>query len=178
MSKKDAVEVLEEVLSALHLSNDYTTLVGLKTRLKEFEKQYREITDDLRSLSFPRKYEDVHNIRTELNFLYRDISDELSFEINRTKIYYEEYKTVQRAASIENIKNDETLQEKFKAKSTSALRDIVGADGDYEEYVALASISYGLFQNLISLLNSIRMTTDTLAAECKNILSINIKDVK
>src|SRR5690606_27246929 len=147
---------------ALYLTNNYTQLVHLKDSLNSYEKHYREISDAYRSLVSPRRFEDVHGIRVDLNFLYRDIVDELDFEINRLKIYYEEIKTSVRAESMLSLKEDEDFQSKIKANSTSALRDIVGADNSYKEFVSLASISYGLYQNLRDLLNSIRLMTDSL----------------
>lgn len=164
-TKEKAIEVLNDTLEALYLKNDYTQLVYLKDTLNEYEDKYKETSYKYRELETPRRFQDVHNIRMDLNFLYRDIVDELDFEINRLKIYYEEVKTSVRSSSMLSLREDEEFQSKIKATSTSALRDVVGASGEYKEYISLASISYGLFQNLRDLLNSIRMMTDSLASE-------------
>lgn len=175
-TKEKAIEVLNDTLEALYLTNNYTQLVHLKDSLNGYEVKYKEISNEYRSLDSPRRFNDVHGIRVDLNFLYRDIVDELDFEINRLKIYYEEQKTVVRASSMVSLKEDEDFQSKIKANSTSALRDIVGADDGYKEFVSLASISYGLYQNLRDLLNSIRLMTDSLASESSYLKRIESKE--
>ncbi len=175
---EDAIGVLNKTLEALYLTSNYTEIVALQDELKAFEKQYREISDQYRSLVVPRSYDDLHNIRVELNFLYRDISDSLTFDTNRLKIHFEETKTVQRAVSMQNLKRNEDVQRDFKASSASALRDIVGLDGDYVEHTACQSISYGLYQNLSTLLNGIRQMVDSIASEEKRELLILSKDQK
>lgn len=175
-TKEKAIEVLNDTLEALYLTNNYTQLVHLKDSLSGYEKQFKDVSNVYRSLVSPRRFEDVHAIRVDLNFLYRDIVDELDFEINRLKIYWEEQKTVVRASSMVSLKEDEDFQSKIKANSTSALRDIVGADDGYKEFVSLASISYGLYQNLRDLLNSIRQMTDSLASESGYLKRIESKE--
>ena len=66
----------------------------------------------------------------------------------------------------------------FGAKSTSALRDIVGIAGSYKEYISNASVSYGLYQELNNILNSIRMFIDLLSGSIKNEQIILMKDAK
>jgi hypothetical protein len=68
--------------------------VHLKDTLTGYENEYRRISDQYRSLEIPKRFDKVHEIRVDLNFLYRDIVDELDFDINRLKIFYEENKTV------------------------------------------------------------------------------------
>lgn len=175
-TKEDAIEVLNDTLEALYLKNDYTELVHLKDTLNEYEKQYKEISDTYRSLVSPRRFEDVHGIRVDLNFLYRDIVDDLDFEINRWKVYTEERKSTVRGESLIDLKNDQSVQDQIKATSTSALRDIMGLSSHYQEYTTLSSISYGLYQNLRDLLNSIRLMTDSLASESSYLRRIESRE--
>lgn len=177
-TEEEAIVVLKETLKVLNLTTDYVDLNNIKYILNGFESKYKEISEQYRNLSTPKNYEDVHEIRVDLNFLFRDITDEVVFDINKNKIYFEEQKTVQRAESMIQLREDEKFQGKIKATSTSALRDIYGAAEGTKEFVNLAAISYGLYKNLESLLNSIRMTTDSISSEEKYLLAVAIKDVK
>ena len=76
------------------------------------------------------------------------------------------------------LKNDPESQELFNAKSTSALRDIVGMSGIYKEFVANYSIAYGLYKNLETLLNSIKLFIDLLASASKQEQLIQQKDAR
>lgn len=178
VDEESAISVLWQVLKELHLTSNYTDLVALKERIDYFKKCYRDTSDEYRALTAPRSIDDVLHYRVELNFLYRDINDELTFDINRLKIYYEEYKTVQRFESMENVRVNDIVVENYKVKSASALRDIVGADPKYTEFTSLASVSYGLWQELSKLLESIKLLTDSLSAEAKRATVIEYKDVK
>ena len=175
-TKKEAVEVLHNVLEALYLTNNYTDIVKIKDGLETKEQEYREITDLY--IASEKTIEDMIATRTNLNFLYRDISDRFSFDINRLKIYHDEHKTSVRSDSMKFLKNDPESQELFNAKSTSALRDIVGMSGIYKEFVANYSISYGLYKNLETLLNSIKMFIDLLAISIKHEQIILQKDAR
>jgi hypothetical protein len=175
-NKEEAIKVLHDVLQALYLTNNYTDIVKLKDDFTEQKEKYNRITNeyDVEEKDLALMIE----TRTRLNFLYRDISDRFSFDINRLKIFFEEYKTSVRAESMKNLKSDTEIQELFNAKSTSALRDIVGISSKYQEYIANASISYGLWQELNNVLNSIRMFIDLLASQIKHEQLILQKDVK
>ncbi len=175
-TKEKAIEVLNDTLEALYLKNDYTELVHLKDTLNEYEKQYKEISDTYRSLVSPRRFEDVHGIRVDLNFLYRDIVDELDFSINYQKIFYEKRERTVKVESMREAKGDENLQSELKSTSISALDKIKGGTSIYQEYISLSSISYGLYQNLRDLLNSIRMMTDSLASESSYLKRIESKE--
>lgn len=177
-TKEEAIIVLNETLKMLYLTTNYTEIVALQDILKEYQEDYKKISDVYRSLSTPRSYEDIHAIRIDLNFLFRDTSDALSFDVNRLKVWFEETKTIQRGNSMRNLLDNQEVQEKFKAKSSSALRDIVGLDGDYVEHTSCQSISYGLYQNLSNLLNSIRQMIDSISSEERREMIILTKDVK
>lgn len=172
----DAIAILYETLNALYLTSDYTDIVALKDKLEEHKAEFKRITNEFREEE--HDYDSVIKYRTDLNFLYRDIQDQLTFDVNRLKIHYEEYKTVQRFESMSSLKDNEEISGKFKAKSASAIRDIIGGDSGYKEYVSLASISYGLWQELGKVLESIRLFTDTLASMAKREMTIDIKDAK
>ena len=176
VNEDQAVEILYDTLNALYLTSDYTDIVALKDKLEEHKAEFRRITDEFREQE--HDYNSVTKYRAELNFLYRDIQDQLTFDVNRLKIHYEEYKTVQRFESMSSLKENEAVSGQFKAKSASALRDIIGGDSGYKEYVSLASISYGLWQELGKVLESIRLFTDTMASMAKREITIDVKDVK
>lgn len=177
-TREQAIGVLKEVLEALYISNDYTELVSIKDSLNNCQSDFEKLRQRYRALEVPRKFEDVHNIRTDINFLYSHVSDTFSFDVNRLKIYYEETKTSVRASSMVSLKHDEEFQKEIKATSTSALRDVVGASESYKEYVSLASISYGLYQDLRDFLNSMRQLTDSMASECSYLRTIQRIDAK
>lgn len=174
-TQKEAVETLQAILEALHLKNTYVDLMGLKDTLGELEMQFKDMRKEYRELPVPKTYSSVQDIRTKLSLLYTDIVDTLDFDVNRLKVYYEEKKTQIRAESMISLKEDEAFQGKIKASSPSSLRDIVGADESYKEYIVLASISYGLWSNLKSLLSGIKLLTDSLSSETRNLYNIENK---
>ena len=175
-TNKEAIEMLHEVLEALHLSSNYTDLIKIKDELQLKKDEYKLIT--LEYDSSDMKIEDMLNTRKNTAFLYRDVSDSFSYKVNFQKIFWEEKKSNVRAQSMKNLKNNPEAQEIFNAKSTSALRDIVGIDDSYQEYIVNASISYALYQELINFLNSIRQFIDYLASAIKNEQLIKQHDVK
>ena len=172
----ETIEVLHKVLEALHLTNSYTDLVKLKDGLQEEKDRFNSITDGYNKSE--KTLEDMLNTRTALNFCYRDISDNYSFEVDKHKVFWEESKTSVRAESMRKLKDDQEVQKIFSTKSASAVTDIVGLDSGYKSYISNASISYGLYQELNTLLNSIRMFIDLLASAIKTEHIIQQKDVK
>jgi hypothetical protein len=180
-TREEAIAVLSDTLKALHLKSDFIELVSLRDRMVAFEKEYRTISNAYKNMAFPRQYQDLATTRDNLSFLYRDIQDELSFEVNKNKIYWgEDKKTTIRADSMLELKGNEELKKLNNDKnlSLSSLKDIYGASEGYQEYLNLYSISYGLYQNLISLLSSIRIMTDSVASQASHALAVINKDVK
>lgn len=175
---KEAVEALVKVVEALHLSQNYFHLVDLKDRLDDYKKKFRSISDRYKSIPVPRPYNSLHELRMELSFLSRDFSDDLSFEVNKSKIYHEERKTEARASGMIELASDTEFQSKMKASSASALRELVGASGVYQEYISLASVSYGLYQEFHKTGDSIKMFSDALASECREVQYHDFKDAK
>lgn len=174
--KNEAVEILHDVLELLHLSDSYTNLVKVRDDLAEQKQIFREITDAYNSAE--KTIDVMMTFRKDMNFLYRDISDKFSYIVNKQKIFFEQEKTAVRAKAMENLRNSKEAQEIFKTKSTSGLRDIVGFDASYQEYISNAAVSYGLYQELSSILNSIRMFVDLVAGQIKYEQLILQKDVK
>lgn len=176
--REAAINVLSSTLEALNLRSELSTLNELKNSLEDFKKDFSDLNNNYLELAEPRSYSDLHEIRLELNTLYRRVSDELSFEVNKRKVYYEEVKTAVRAQAIfEQASNPET-QAIFKTKSTSALRDIYGKSKIMEDYIVENAVSYGLWQELSALLQGIKMLIDSAASEEKHALYIEQNPLK
>jgi hypothetical protein len=177
-TQEKAIEALVEVVETLHLSQNYFHLVELKDRLEEYKTKFKSITDRYRQIPLPRPYNSLHELRMELSFLSRDFSDDLAFEVNKSKIFHEERKTEARATGMLELADNKDFQSKMKASSASALRELVGASGVYQEYISLASVSYGLYQEFHKVGDSIKMFSDALASECREVQYHDLKDVK
>ena len=76
---EQAITVLNEVLKSLHFSSDYLELVALKDELDEYNNRFNDIC---KNCVEENDIGILNNIRIELNFLFREISDKLVFEIN------------------------------------------------------------------------------------------------
>lgn len=175
-TETEAVKTLSKTLELLYLSSNYTDLVKLKNRLEEFKERFKKVSEEYKHCD--KSYSNLDYYKMEFNFLYRDINDELTFDIDRLKIFYEEKKTVQRFDSMSKLQEDDEVQGKFKAKSASALRDIVGGDPSYREFTALISMSYGMWSELRRLLESVKLFSDTIASQIRAELLIINKDQK
>ena len=173
--KSSAIGVLNLVLQSLHFSSDYLELVALKDELDEYSEKFNQICKDCLTLE---DISQINNKRIELNFLYREITDKLTFPVNKLKIFHEESKTINRASAMMQIRENEDIQSKIKATSSTALRDIVGLSDTYKENVSCISISYGLYKQLDNLLSAIKMMTDSLASKSSYERIITMKDVK
>lgn len=150
----------------------------LKGIMQEHKDTFRKITDRYRSIPIPRPYNSLHELRMELSFLSRDFADNLAFEVNKAKIFHEERKTEARAAGILELKENNEFQKQLKTTSASGLRDMVGASGIYQEYIALAAVSYGLYQEFHKIGDSMKLFNDALASECREMQFIEQKDTK
>lgn len=175
-TNEDALAIMHGLLEALHLTNNYTDLVKLKTKFDESKSEYEKIINEYKNSE--KDMEVLLNTRSTLNFFYIDVFSNFSFEINKNKIYWEEHKTVTRAKAMERLKDNEEFQKVFKTKSTSGIRDVMGYDEGYQEFVAIYSMSYGFYKELESYLTSIRMMIDYLASAIKNEQIILQKDAK
>ena len=177
-TKEKAVHALISITEALHLSQNFFFLAELKDNIDEYKLRYRKLTDRYKSIPTPRSYQELHELRMELSFLSRDFADEFAFEVNKAKIFHEEGKTVARAAGILELKDDSKFQEQLKTTSASGLRDMVGASGTYQEFTALAAVSYGLYQEFHKVGDSMKMFNDSLASECREAQYTEQKDAK
>ena len=110
----EAVVVLNEVLETLNLSQNYHHLAALKNKLDVRQSELQDVINKYKALSLPKSYESLHEIRMEIGFLYQATNDELSYDINRLKIFHEERKTEARAAAMMDLKNDKVFQSKLK----------------------------------------------------------------
>lgn len=179
-TQEEAIGALIEIAETMHLTQNYSHLIGLKDQLDAYENKFKDIIKQYNSIRSQgvRDYDQLHNIRLELNFLYQELNDELGFEINKAKILNEEKKTVIRAEAMRDLKNDPEFQKDIKATSASALRDLVGAASVYQEYVSMASVAYGMYSEFHKLMDGIKMMTDSLASECRQAQYVEQKDVK
>lgn len=177
--RESAIKVLAEILDVLHLSNEYTDLLNLKDRLNIFQDEYRTIVDTYESLEVPREYEQLSEIRDDLAFLYRKIQDDLTFEINKLKIFWgEDKKTSVRGNSMLELRNREDIKIGKKDLTASAIEKLYGVTNQYQEFVNLQSISYGMFKELDQLLQAIKLLSDSIASQCQHALIILRRDVK
>jgi hypothetical protein len=177
-TKDQAVDALIKVTEALHLSQNYFFLVELRDSMTEYKSKFRDITERYRQIPTPRQYYQLHELRMELSFLSRDFADAFAFEVNKAKIFHEERKTEARATGILELRESKEFQERIKATSPSALRDMVGASGVYQEYISLAAVSYGLYQEFHKVGDSMKLFSDSLASECRESQHLEHKDAK
>jgi hypothetical protein len=171
-SKDKAIEVLNETLKELYLTSDYTFLVSLEDRLSGYENNFKVLCDSYEASE--KNYHIIDEIRTNCAFLYREINDELSFDVDRLKIFYENDKTARRYDAMVDMKNNG----EFNANSASAARELIGGHDGYREYISLASTAYGIWKEKNGLLDSIKLFTDVLASRAKRELDIEKEDVK
>lgn len=174
-----AIKVLIKITEVLHLSQNYYHLVSLKDKMENFKSEFKKITDRYKEIPTPRSYGALHELRVELSFLSRDFTDELAFEINKSKIFHEERKTEARAAGILELKSDNDFKQKFeKSLSATTIRELVGASDVYQEYINLAGYSYGLYQEYHRVSDTIKLFNDALASECREAQWHDQKDAK
>lgn len=171
-SKQEAKEILKAVYKALHLDNGYNEMMTLLDRAKEFSEELDALETAYRDLDLPRSYHDVHELRMELTFLYRRISDELSFDINKNKMFWEESKSIKKAEAMLELARDEKFQSTIKAPSTNALANVYGASDIMTHYANMYSISYGAFKKLDTLLISAKSFMDALSSEERSLINI------
>lgn len=175
-TKDEAIKVLYEVLDALHMTSSYTEMVALKDKLGEYKDEYKKITSAYEKSD--QSYKETDNTRGQLNFLMVNLTDELSFQVNKTKIYYENLRTQIRSESIQDIGQDEVLKKTMNVKSISAIEKIYGIQDSYKEYVVNYSMAYGIYKDLGNLLESIKLFTDLLASRISMERVILMKDQK
>jgi hypothetical protein len=177
--KDSAVKVINGIARKLHLFRNYDHLVNLKDRMDDFKLEFKEIEKRYKNMTIPRLYPSLHELRVELSFLSLYFTDELSFEINKCKIFHEERKTEARAEGILDLKEDEEFNKRFDKKlSATAIRELVGASNVYQEFINLTSYSYGLYQEFHKISDAMKLFNDALASECRDAQYHNQKDAK
>lgn len=168
-TKEEAVAVLTEAFKMLHLTSDYNDLVALKDTLDVHKKELQSIQNEFSDLEVPRKYLDIHNTRLALNFLYMQVSDDLSFEVNKLKVYYgDDRRSEVKASSAEAVRRRLEEEAKAAAKkgpSHALVMDIYAAEPSYKEFVVMKSFSYGLYKELDNLLTAIIKFSDSVSSE-------------
>ncbi|MEX0595829.1 MAG: hypothetical protein WD512_04945 [Candidatus Paceibacterota bacterium] len=174
-TKEEAIQVLSDTLDALYLSTSYTEMVYLRDKLETYQKKVKEVSIPLKENII--EYDVLNGTRLSLSFLYRDIQDDLSADINANKIFYEEIKTSRRAESMQELMGSEEA-EKFNAKSTNQIKEIVGASKSYKQYASEYAIAYGNYKTLETLLGSIKLLLDAVASRERKELFILQKDAK
>ena len=78
---EQAITVLNQVLKSLHFSSDYLELVSLKDELDDYQLKFNEVCEKCVQ---ENDITILNNIRIELNFLFREITDKLVFPINKS----------------------------------------------------------------------------------------------
>lgn len=177
-SKQESAEIIREIIASLNLSEGYVHLNKLKGQINDFKAQLEDYQRQYQELASPRNFEDVHELRMSLTFLYREIMDNLAMEINKLKLFYEERKTVQRAQSSLNLKNDEHFKSSFKSVSESLLRDYIGYDKGYEQWTKDVAFSYGLWKEVDSLMISTKNFIDALSSEERYLTTVKVQDAR
>lgn len=179
-SKQESIEILTDALKMLHLTSDYTALVALKDKLDEYKQTFREIKNKYKVLETPRFYTQVHEIRVELDFLYQDVVDDLSFEVNKLKIYWgDDRRSEIRATSVERA--TQRMEKEAEATGTkkpshSLVMDMFGKEDTYKEFLNYKAMSYGTFKELTYLLTAITSVTNSLSSESKWLMNIENKN--
>jgi hypothetical protein len=176
-NEADAIGVLKNTMKLLHLSTSYSSMGDLRDRLDHYQREFRRISQGLAEEGVIIEYSALNHMRANLSFLYRDIQDELSAPINSNKIFYEEIKTTRRAEGLKELRESDIARD-FKANSTNALKEILGASETYAQYANDYAIAYGNFKTLDNLLNAVRLSLDSIASREKYELIVLQKDAK
>ena len=152
----EAISVLKEVMDNLYITEDYVEIMRITDRLNEMKADYNVLTNKIKTME--KTTENILNMRMELTFFYRDVTNEFSFDVNKAKIFEEEFKTAERGKALTRLSDNKGVLEQFNMKkpSASTLRDILGLDDEYSEYIHRLSQSYGNYKTLESFLISIR----------------------
>lgn len=171
---KEAVVVIKDIIKALNMNQDSETINGLVTGLDALSKTFEDLESEYRGLEIPKPIEEVQRIRTEANFIYRQLADEFVFPVSRLKTLFDEKKTTERAKGLNSLKEDE----KYSNIAKSSLRDYLGAAENYQEWMNNFSIVYGAYSQMRALMDSIKQFTDSLASEIRSLQQVEVRDAK
>lgn len=151
-----AISVLKEVMDNLYITEDYVEIMRITDRIREMKDDFDRIVAPIKNME--RTMENIIEVRTNLTFLYKDVINEFSFDVNKAKIFEEEFKTAERGKALTRLSINKDILEQFNMKkpSASTLRDVLGLDDKYSEYIHRLSQSYANYKTLESFLISIR----------------------
>jgi len=172
----EAKAIVIDLMTELNMREDYSALMYQHNALKGFQSDFKELQDSYIALGDIKNYSAVNTVRTNCSFLYREISDALSSKVNFAKKFHEEGKTVSRAKARQDLISKE--EKDAKKRSETLIREYIGESDVYDEWVKLNAMAYANYQELISLLESIRLFSDALASESRGLYMIESKDVK
>ena len=174
-NRDEGIEVLHNILEALHLSQSYTKMVSISDELIKFSAKVKQIEDKIDDSV--KTHEELNDIRFELDTLYRKVNDALTHKVDSAKIYYDEIKSTRRYEALVNLKDSQKAKD-MGAKSPSALETIIGGDASYTRLAVEKSISYANYKKLERLLKNIERLGNTVASREKRELIILGKDPK
>ena len=86
---EEAIEVLKEVMDNLYITEDYVEIMRITDKLNEMKADYNVLTNKIKTME--KTTENILNMRMELTFFYRDVTNEFSFDVNKAKIFEEEF---------------------------------------------------------------------------------------
>lgn len=178
VTEEEAVEILTQLSKELGIGQSYGKLLHLKERLDLHKLAFKEIEKSLEEESVPTS-DFLKNLRQEAIHCYQELSDELTFDINRLKIAYgEDRKSEVRGEILVALNADEDFKATNKAKSLSALKEIYSVHDSYKEWLTCAAMSYGLWNDLRETLKYINFFIDLLASKVRNEQTIDRMDFK
>lgn len=176
--KSDAVEVMKNVLNILNFSNEYAEISKLANELEEDKDYFTALTDSIEDCKG-----DIHKLfdmKLKLNYFYRDTGDKYKFKAHQWKIFWQEVKTQRRAEAMANIKENPDILESMsiKSASASALREIIGADAGYQEFIKTYPLAEGFQKSVDNFLDVIYQFTNTVASMIAFEKNVEMKDQK
>ena len=172
---EQAIKILKELYNVVNPPSDYESLFKIKTMLQEYSKDLIKISKPLEDNLLT--YEELSDIRKDLNFFFRNLSDELTNVVAFNKLYTEEVKTQIRGESLQRLQNSQVAKD-FNIKSTNALRDVLGLDSKYQQYIKENALAYANYKTLEGLLNSTIKMIDLVASRERREQIILQRDVK
>lgn len=176
--KQDAITVMKSVLQILNFSNDYVEISKLANELEEDKEYFTALTDSIEDCK--GNIQKLFDMKVKLNYFYRDMGDKYKFKAHKWKIFWQEVKTQRRAEAMANIKESPDILESMsiKSASASALREIIGADSGYQEYIKTYPLAEALQKSVDNFLDVIYQFTNTVASMIAFEKNVELKDQK
>lgn len=176
--KSDAIEVMRNVLSILNFSNEYAEISKLANELEEDKDYFTALTDTIEDCK--GDIQKLFDMKIKLNYFYRDMGDKYKFKAHLWKIFWQEVKTQRRAEAMSRLKEDPDILESMsiKSASASALREIIGADAGYQEFIKTYPLAEGFQKSVDNFLDVIYQFTNTVASMIAFEKNVEMKDQK